>query len=173
MVTAIPWRARYAAIAGGLLALASCSGGEPPNTALSQADLSVQRAVDAQAQTYAPVELNAAKTKLSDARLAVQKEDYDGPRRLAEDAESQADLATARANAAASRQTTQQLQQTQQQARQLQQPSGAAAPAAGTPAYTAGTAPYANDGSMLTYGPGTAPAWSPLPPATALPSTVR
>ena len=81
------------------LLLAACAGENVPEAQLARAQLAVDRAVAAQAGTHAPTELSRAQTELSDARKAIDAENYTEARRLADQAEADATLAETRAQA--------------------------------------------------------------------------
>lgn len=83
-----------------VLLLAACAGENVPEAQLARAQLAVDRAVAAQAGTHAPTELSRAQTELSDARKAIDAENYTEARRLADQAEADATLAETRAQAA-------------------------------------------------------------------------
>jgi Domain of unknown function (DUF4398) len=83
-----------------VLGLGACAGENVPEAQLARAQLAVDRAVAAQAGTHAPTELSRAQTELSDARKAIDAEDYTEARRLADQAEADAALAETRAQAA-------------------------------------------------------------------------
>lgn len=73
---------------GATLSLASCASKPPvPNEQLAVSKAAIEQAQRAQANEYAPVELRQAQDKLSQAQAAVQREDYDLAKRLAEQAE--------------------------------------------------------------------------------------
>lgn len=82
-----------------VLLLAACAGENVPEAQLARAQLAVDRAVAAQAGTHAPTELSRAQTELSDARKAIDAENYTEARRLADQAEADATLAETRAQA--------------------------------------------------------------------------
>lgn len=86
-------------IAAGL-ALAACAT-ESPYSAIQQAELSMKRANEAQANRYAPAELAQAQEKLGRAKVAAEDDDrWQEARRLAVQADADADLAAERAHTA-------------------------------------------------------------------------
>ena len=89
------WRAGGVAIA--LLGLAACASEAPPNAQLGAASTAVASAERAGALERAPVELQTARDKLSRAEAAAREERYDLARRLAEQAQVDAEFADARA----------------------------------------------------------------------------
>ncbi|MEX2352862.1 MAG: DUF4398 domain-containing protein [Gammaproteobacteria bacterium] len=82
----------------GILLLAGCaSTPQPPTRALQAAELAITTAEQARVADYASAELNQARTRLADARLAVQDEEMDTALYLAEQSRAGAELASARA----------------------------------------------------------------------------
>lgn len=91
----------FAPLAGVLLlALAGCSSTPAPVAELSAAKTAFQGAENQEALQYAPVELDRAQTKLKAAEQAMAAEEYEKARRLALEAQADAELAQAKANAA-------------------------------------------------------------------------
>ena len=108
-------RPRHLCPAAGLwlvLALTGCAGENVPEAQLARAQLAVDRAVAAQAGTHAPTELARAQSQLSDARKAIDNEDYTEARRLADQAEADATLAETRAQAAIETENVEQMRGT-------------------------------------------------------------
>jgi hypothetical protein len=97
------------ALIGGLLGMAGCAG-NPPLATLSQAELAVQQADKQTASQYAPLELKTAREELERAKRAVDDEEYDEARRLADQALVDAQLAEAKAGAEKARQAAAELQ---------------------------------------------------------------
>ena len=92
-----------AVITGMLIALAGCaSKGEPPVAQLATARASITQAESAGALQSAPVEILAARDKLGRAEAAVREERFADARRLAEQAEVDAELAERKTRAAKS-----------------------------------------------------------------------
>jgi ABC-type glycerol-3-phosphate transport system substrate-binding protein len=95
------WTHQHTRLAG-LLALVSaalltaCASTPPPNAELAVARAAVERATGS-AAAEAPVELAAAREKITRANVAFAQEDYDVARRLATEAEADATLAEAQA----------------------------------------------------------------------------
>ena len=98
-------RSRSLVGAGILGTLAACSSVPPPVGEMSAAQTAVTGAEEAQAAQYAPTDLDRARDKLIRAQAAMQEEDNQDARRLAEQALVDARLAEARARA----ETAQQL----------------------------------------------------------------
>jgi predicted S18 family serine protease len=93
----------------GALGMVGCAG-KPPLEALSQAELAVQEANQITASQYAPVDLQTAREQLDRAKQAMDDEEYDEARRLAEQALVNAQLAEAKAGAEKARQAAAELQ---------------------------------------------------------------
>lgn len=75
--------------------LAGCASTPPPTGELSAAQQAVLRAADADADQYAPQDLNAARTALSAAQAALSQGKDEDARRMALAAAAEADLAYA------------------------------------------------------------------------------
>lgn len=80
-----------------LLALTGCGPTKPPNIGLDEVTRSLEAARDAGAPTYAPMELRNAEDHLSQARARFAKRDYDEAARLAQEAQTDSELAAVRA----------------------------------------------------------------------------
>ena len=92
-----------------VLWISGCAG-KPPTDTLSQAELAVQEADRKTASQHAPLELRTAREQLDQAKQAVDEEEYDEARRLAEQALVSAQLAEARSGAEKARQAAAELQ---------------------------------------------------------------
>lgn len=90
---------KFAAVALGGVLLVGCAG-NPPNEQFAVTESAVRSAVSAGGTEYAAVEMRAAQEKWKQAELAMQKEDYDEARKLAEQAEWDARVAERKAQAA-------------------------------------------------------------------------
>ena len=90
---------KLAAVALGGVLLVGCAG-NPPNEQFAVTESAVRSAVSAGGTEYAAVEMRAAQEKWKQAELAMQKEDYDEARKLAEQAEWDARVAERKAQAA-------------------------------------------------------------------------
>ncbi|AZZ46209.1 MAG: DUF4398 domain-containing protein [Pseudomonadales bacterium] len=90
---------KLAAVALGGLLLVGCAG-NPPNEQFAVTESAVRGAVSAGATQYAPVDMRAAQEKWKQAELAMQKENYEEARRLAQQAEWDARVAERKAQAA-------------------------------------------------------------------------
>lgn len=104
------WAEASSAVAAVLL-LASCAG-EPPRESVSKAELAVNQATESKAPQIAPLDLRKARDHLNDAKQAMQDKDYQKARRLAENAEVEAELAQAKTDAQNAEATVADLQQT-------------------------------------------------------------
>ncbi|MCQ4258631.1 DUF4398 domain-containing protein [Stutzerimonas stutzeri] len=90
---------RLATVALGGLLLVGCAG-NPPNEQFAVTESAVLSAVSAGGTEYAAVEMRAAREKWKQAELAMQQENYDEARKLAEQAEWDARVAERKAQAA-------------------------------------------------------------------------
>lgn len=100
--TTLGWRA--AAILSASLGLAACASEAPPTAQLGASAQAVQNAERAGALQYAPVEFQSAREKLGAADNAMRADDRTKARRLAEEAQVDADLAAVRAQRATTQQ---------------------------------------------------------------------
>ncbi len=90
--------------------LAGCASAPPPTSELSAAQQAVLRADDADADQYAPQDLNAARSALSAAQAALSQGKHEDARRLAQTAVAEADLAHAHSREAVTRAELEQRQ---------------------------------------------------------------
>jgi len=96
--------------AGAALILTGCaSPGTPPVVQMTSARASIAQAESAGALQLAPVELLAARDKLGRAEAAVREERYVEARRLAEQAEADAELAERKSRTARSARAVEEL----------------------------------------------------------------
>lgn len=93
----------------GALGISACVTAQPPVASLSRAELAVRQASESNASQYAPMELQPAREKLDEARLALSSREYERAHRLAEQALADARLAEARAETESTRQTARDL----------------------------------------------------------------
>lgn len=103
--------------------LGGCAGTEPPRLELTAADAALKEAEEADAATHAPALLQQAQDKLTFAREAVSEEEHVRARRLAEQAEVDAQLAEARARAEVANQNLREVREGVQQM-PLEPPAG-------------------------------------------------
>ncbi len=101
---------KLAAIALGGLLLAACAG-NPPTEQFAVTESAVRSAVSAGGPEYAAVEMRAAQEKWKEAELAMQKENYEQARKLAEQAEWDARVAERKAEAAKAQKAVEDAQQ--------------------------------------------------------------
>jgi hypothetical protein len=93
------------ALTGGALALSACAAAPLlPTESMQAADIAIATADGEKAAEFAPVELNAARDRIGRARVAVAKDpeekDVMLARRLANEAQADAELASAKARLA-------------------------------------------------------------------------
>jgi len=81
-----------------LLGAGACAH-HPPTAQVATASRAVRRAQNLQAGHYSPMDLRLAREELERAQRAVEDEDYDRARRLAEQASVDAELAAAKVRA--------------------------------------------------------------------------
>jgi hypothetical protein len=93
-----------------LTALAACSSTPPPVAEISAAQTAVTSAEQADAVQHAPADLDRARDKLIRAQAAMQQDDNQEARRLAEQASADARLAEATARADLARQNADKVQ---------------------------------------------------------------
>lgn len=98
-------------LAAAVMALVGCAGVQPPTEQMAVTQVAVAQAEQAQAYQFAPVAFNAAQEKLSKARIAMEREEFEKARQLSEQAEVDADLAYHTARNAQAQQAVQQLQE--------------------------------------------------------------
>jgi len=102
------------AIAAGVLAagtLVACGTPTQPAASVSKAELAVHQADAKDAGEHAPLDIQLAREKLARAQKALQDDDHDKARRLADEALVDALVADAKADTEESRATAQALQQ--------------------------------------------------------------
>jgi len=95
--------------AAAAAALAACASTPPPVGELGAAKATIERA-QAPAARYAPAQLLAAQEKLTRAQVAFDRKDYERARRLAEEAEADAQLALAMAQSGQARESLSEVQ---------------------------------------------------------------
>ncbi|MCW3149188.1 DUF4398 domain-containing protein [Stutzerimonas stutzeri] len=101
---------KLAAVALGGLLLTACAG-NPPKEQFAVTESAVRSAVSAGGPEYAAVEMRAAQEKWKEAELAMQKEDFERARKLAEQAEWDARVAERKAEAAKAQKAVEDAQQ--------------------------------------------------------------
>ncbi len=93
------------------LLLCACASTPPPLEEIASADATVNLAAQAGARDHAPLELDSAREKLRQARAAMGAEDYVVARRLAEQAQVEAELAQAKSQSAVAQQSVMQVRE--------------------------------------------------------------
>ncbi|MBA2408428.1 MAG: DUF4398 domain-containing protein [Gammaproteobacteria bacterium] len=94
-----------------LACLCGCASTPPPLAEVARADTAIALAEQSDARTYAPVELDSAIMKLRQARASMVTEDFPTTRRLAEQAQVEAELAQAKAQSGRAQQSVQQVRE--------------------------------------------------------------
>ena len=97
-------------VASAACLTSACSSVPPPREQMAVSKSAVERA-SGPAGSEAPVELARARDKLERANLAMGSRDYDEARRLAEQAEADANLAEARARSVRAAQALQEVRE--------------------------------------------------------------
>lgn len=99
------------ALAAGLMLAAGCGGTSPivSRGKVTEGEKAVNEAKASNASLNAPVELTAAEGKLSLAREALAREEYDEAARLADEASVDAEYARARATTEKNRKTAEEM----------------------------------------------------------------
>ncbi len=114
-----------------LLAAVSGCAGNPPVSTVSGADMAINQAMSAKASEYAPIDLQRALDKAARAKQALSDKNYDRARRLAEQAQVDAQAAEARAKSAEAKRTAEEAQKTIETLRHQAQSRGG--PGTGAP----------------------------------------
>lgn len=104
--TALP-----ALILGASMLLAGCASTPAPTEQLAVSAAAVSRADNAGAAALAPAEMQMAREKLDQARLAMTQEDFDNARNLAQEAQVDAQLAEAKSRSGKARKAAEELQE--------------------------------------------------------------
>lgn len=81
-------------------ALLGCQTTPPPTSDVADAEVRIEQAVAAEAETHAPVELQFARDKLARAQALIDERDFAPAMRLIAESRADADLAAMRASAA-------------------------------------------------------------------------
>ena len=106
------WRIRSIAMAAAAIALA-CESTPPPRDALGEAEEAIARAKARDAAEHAPLQLRQAEDKLAEARAAARDDDkYGTARRLAEQAQVDAQVALAESEKAQAKENFDELSRT-------------------------------------------------------------
>lgn len=132
--------------------LAGCASKPVPREQLAVGKSSIESAQTAGADELAPVELTRARDKLAQAQAALQDKKYALARRLAEEADADAQVARAKANAERSQKAADEVTASLQTLRQqLDQPV---------------------DNTLMPVAPAAGPAPSPAEPQRVIPGVV-
>ena len=94
------WYRVIGAIACAAVVIAGCASIPPPTEQMAVSRSAIANAVSAGGAEYAPVEMRAAQDKMDRAGRAMQKEEFQDARRLAEEAQADARLAEKKAESA-------------------------------------------------------------------------
>jgi hypothetical protein len=94
-----------------VVGVGACASVPAPTEQLAVARSMLSQAQSAGATQHAPVELNAARTKLDQAEEAMRREDHERARQLAEQAEVDARLAWTKSDTARSQRAAAEVQQ--------------------------------------------------------------
>lgn len=105
------WAATFAGVAGIGLLLGGCASDGATRANIANADMAVQRAREANAINFAPLELRLAEEKLQQARSASEHDGKEEARRLADEALADAQTAEAKSRAVQTAQIEQQMRQ--------------------------------------------------------------
>ncbi len=89
-----------ALIMGTVILVAGCASVPPPTAQMAVSKAAVARAITADTNEFAPVELQSAKDKLARAERAMAQEHYELAKQLAEEAQVDARLAEAKSQSA-------------------------------------------------------------------------
>ncbi len=94
------WYRAVAAIGCAAVVIAGCASIPPPTEQMAVSKSALANAVSAGGSEYAPVEMRTAQEKMDRANRAMDKEDYENARWLAEEAQADARLAEKKAQSA-------------------------------------------------------------------------
>jgi hypothetical protein len=105
-------RGVYVSLIAGATAFSACTGaGVPPTREIANTEMTIRKAEESNAINYAPLELRFAQDNLNAAKAAMEREEYDKARTLAEMALADATTAEAKSNAAKAQKFAQELQE--------------------------------------------------------------
>ena len=94
------WYRALGAIGCAAVVIAGCASIPPPKEQMAVSKSAIANAVAAGGSEFAPVEMRAAQEKMDRANRAMEKEDYENARSLAEQAQADARLAEKKAQSA-------------------------------------------------------------------------
>ena len=93
------------------LLITGCATVAPPRDRIAAAEMQIRKAEDGLAAQYAPLDLLKAREKYEGARRAVQQEEFDEARRLADQATVDARLAEEKARTAKAQRMAEEMQE--------------------------------------------------------------
>ena len=99
-----------ARLCGLAILLPGCSSTPIPDAEIAGASAALMSAENQGATPYAPVEMDRARDKLRRAQQAMQKEDYNEAKRLADEAQADAELAQALTGKAEAEQSVREME---------------------------------------------------------------
>ena len=111
-------RAVLMPVCGMLTVVGGCAGAPSMDDTVSPAEIAVNRAIEAKAGEYAPLELRQAQENLDAARQAMNDEEYEQAHRFAEAAQEDARLAEVKAQSETAREQAREIQSTIETLRQ-------------------------------------------------------
>jgi hypothetical protein len=94
------WHWAVGAIGCVAIVIAGCASAPPPTEQMAVSKAALANAVSAGGSEYAPVEMRTAQEKMDRANRAMEREDYENARWLAEEAQADARLAEKKAQSA-------------------------------------------------------------------------
>lgn len=99
-ISSYQWYRAAGAIGCAAVVIAGCASIPPPTEQMAVSKSAIANAVSAGGSEYAPVEMRTAQEKMDRANRAMEKEDYENARWLAEEAQADARLAEKKAQSA-------------------------------------------------------------------------
>ncbi|MEQ1532422.1 MAG: DUF4398 domain-containing protein [Sideroxydans sp.] len=110
--------AKLGIVIGSAALLAACAGVQPPLEQMATSKAAVDTAVSTGANEFAPVQIKSAMEKMTRAEKAMSDENYEAAKQQAEQAQVDAQLATAMARSAKAKKAADALQEDSQILRQ-------------------------------------------------------
>ena len=105
-------------VAMGIMLMVGCAAKVAPVENITSAEMAIKAAESSNAGVNAPLELKLATEKLNKAKAAIQKEEFEEARRLADEALFDAKLAEAKSQSEKAKKVTQELRDSIQTLRQ-------------------------------------------------------
>lgn len=105
------WMVKLGIVMGSAVLLAACAGVQPPLEQMATSKAAVNTAVSAGANEFAPAQLKVAIEKMARAEKAMSDKNYETATQQAEQAQVDAQLATAMANSAKAKRAADALQE--------------------------------------------------------------